>query len=240
MMATVRHNALKTPTAPRSAWEKAYEEIQGLILRMEIRPGEVVTETALSERLGISRTPIREAIRRLEQEGLIVTTNHRKRACLLTIHEMEEIFDLKVCIEGAVARWAAERAGDAERRKLREALDRMKRVAAARPADAAAEQPWLDRWLESDQRFHEILFDSADNKRARQVIRNCNMQWHRLRLGMLTLEGRVEKAVTEHEAIGRAILDGKPSDAQKAMERHLQNLKRELLKVMRLLHYPTV
>jgi GntR family transcriptional regulator, rspAB operon transcriptional repressor len=224
----------------RTAWEQAYETIQGLILGMEIQPGAAVTETALSQRLGLSRTPVREAFKRLEQEGLIVTTNHRKRVYILSIREMEELFDLKICLEGTVARWAAERADDNARRRLRDALVRMKRVAAACPAGAAKEQAWLENWLDSDQRFHDTLFDMAANKRARQVIRTCNMQWHRLRLGMLTLEGRIERSVAEHEAIALAILDGRPAIAQKAMETHLQNLKRELVKVMGLLHYPTV
>jgi DNA-binding GntR family transcriptional regulator len=224
----------------RDAWEQAYEAIQRLILRMEVKPGEAVTETALSRRLGLSRTPVREAFKKLEQEGLIVTTNHRKRVYLLTIQEMEEIFDLKICIEGAVARWAAERANDSQREKLEVAMGRMQRVAAGRPADAAQEQDWLEAWLQSDQQFHDALFEIAGNRRARQVIRNYNMQWHRLKLGMLTLEGRVERSVTEHEEVARAILSGKPAVAQKAMETHLQNLRRELVKVMRLLHYPVV
>jgi len=233
------HEATKT-AENRHACEQAYETIQGLILGMEIRPGAAVTETALSQRLGLSRTPVREAFKRLEQEGLIVTTNHRKRVYILTIREMEELFDLKICLEGAVARWAGQRADPDGRRRLREALQRMKRVAAVRPAETAQEQAWLEDWLDSDQRFHDTLFDLAGNKRARQVIRTCNMQWHRLRLGMLTLEGRIERSVAEHETIALAVLAGKPAVAQKAMETHLQNLQRELVKVMRLLHYPTM
>ncbi len=224
----------------RTAWEQAYETIQELILGMEIKPGEAVTETAISQRLGLSRTPVREAFKKLEQEGLIVTTNRRKRVYLLTIREMEELFDLKTCIEGAVARWAAESADKDCRRRLRDALTQMKRVAAAHPGDTLKEQVWLEDWLDSDQRFHEALFEMAGNRRARQVIRNCNMQWHRLKLGMLTLEGRVERSVTEHEQVAAAILSGKPAIAQKAMETHLQNLKKELVKVMRILHYPAV
>ena len=231
--------ALKTAPG-QDAWEQAYETIQGLILQMEVKPGETVTETALSARLGLSRTPVREAVKRLEQEGLIVTTNRRKRVYILTIREMEELFDLKICIEGAVARWAAERGDPDSRRRLREALALMKRIAGSRPADPAKEQVWLDVWLDSDRRFHEALFDMAANKRARQVIRNCNMQWHRLKLGMLTLEGRIERSAAEHEAIARAVLDGKPAAASRAMETHLRNLQKELVKVMRILHYPTV
>ena len=253
VMAPYPHNTTQASLPARNAWERACNEIQDLILRMEIKPGEAVTETALSKRLGISRTPIREAFKKLEQDGLLVTTGRRKHACILTICEAEEIFDLKICIEGAVAAWAAERAGDSQHKALGAVLDRMRQIAAARPAEASKEQAWLDEWLESDRQFHEIVFSAAGNSRARQVIRTCNMQWHRLKLGMLTLEGRIERSVVEHEAIAGAILAGRPTEARKAMETHLQNLKRELVKVMRLLgvpnaikcvgdplHYPTV
>jgi DNA-binding GntR family transcriptional regulator len=207
---------------------------------MEIKPGEAVTETALSKRLGISRTPIREAFKKLEQDGLLVTTGRRKHVCVLTVREVEEIFDLKICIEGAVAAWAAERADDSRRSQIKTVLDRMKQIAAARPAEASKEQAWLDEWLDGDRQFHEIIFGAAGNGRARQVIRTCNMQWHRLKLGMLTLEGRVERSVAEHEAVAEAILAGRPAEARRAMEMHLLNLKKELVKVMRLLNYPTV
>jgi DNA-binding GntR family transcriptional regulator len=229
---------METVTPNRNASQKACDEIRDLILRMEIKPGEAVTETALSKRLGISRTPIREAFKKLEQDGLLVTTGRRKHVCILTIREMEEIFDLKICIEGAVAAWAAERASDRHREEIAAVLRRMKRTAAARPAETSKEQAWLEEWLDSDRRFHEIVFDAAGNKRARQVVHNCNMQWHRLNVGMLTLEGRVERSVMEHETVAGAILAGRPAEARKTMESHLRNLKRELVKVMRLLHYP--
>jgi DNA-binding GntR family transcriptional regulator len=224
----------------RNAWEQAYESIRDLILHLEIQPGETVTETSLSQRLGTSRTPVREAVKRLEHEGLIVTTNRRKRAYVLTIQEIEEIFDLKVCLEGGVAAWAAERATDAQRVELAAVIEKMKQVAAARPSDAAREARWLQRWQQQDRRFHAVLFDMAGNGRARQIVRNCNMQWHRLRLGMLTMEGRIERSVGEHDAIAGAVVAGRPAAARKAMEQHLRNLRRELVKIMRLLHFPGV
>ncbi len=159
---------------------------------------------------------------------------------MLTIAEIEEIFDLKVCVEGGVAAWAAERATDAQRCKLAAVIERMKDVASARPSDPGREERWLEKWLEQDRRFHELLFDMAGNGRARQIVRNCNMQWHRLRLGMLTMEGRIERSVGEHDTIGRAVVAGRPAEARKAMEQHLRNLRRELVKIMRLLHFPGV
>ena len=66
---------------------------------MDIKPGELVTEISLSKRLKIGRTPIREALKKIEQEGLIFTLKHRKRVYVLTLKELEEIFDIKICLE---------------------------------------------------------------------------------------------------------------------------------------------
>lgn len=222
------------------AWEQAYEKIQDLILKMKIKPGQAVTETTLSDQLGISRTPVREALKKLEQEGLIITSKRRKRVYILTIKEIEEIFDLKICIEGAVARWAAERADARDLGKLERIVEAMKSIASRRPSDESKEDKWLNRWIEKDKQFHDLLFGMASNNRAQQIIRNYNKQWHRLKLGMLTMEGRVERSAIEHEKVGKAILNRRPHLAEKAMEQHLRNLKRELIKIMKLLHYPTV
>ena len=100
-MKTARKNGL--------AKRKAYETIKSLIMSARLGPGQAVTETALSEKLGFSRTPIREALGDLEREGLIVTKNRRKRVYMLTVNEVEDIFDLKIEIESAVARWATQR-----------------------------------------------------------------------------------------------------------------------------------
>jgi DNA-binding GntR family transcriptional regulator len=226
------------PARDKNAWEHAYERIRDLILHMEIKPGQAVTEVSLSGQLGLSRTPVREAIKRLEQEGLIVTSNRRKRVYVLTIQDVEEIFDLKMCLEGSVAAWAAERATDKQRRALRSIIAKMKRVAGRRPDSHAKEEQWLEQWLVEDRHFHALLFEMAGNKRVQQIVRNYNMQWHRLRLGMLTMEGRIEKSAGEHETVAEAIVNRQPVAARQAMEKHLRNLRRELVKIMTLLHYP--
>ncbi len=217
---------------------KAYETIKGLIMSANLRPGQAVTETALSGSLGFSRTPIREALLDLEQEGLIVTRNRRKRVYMLTVNEIEDIFDLKIEIESAVACWAAQRGSKNQFRQLHKISKDMKRLAAMRPSDERKENAWLDKWLIADRKLHELLFVMAGNKRALQIIQNFNSQWHQLKLGMLTLEGRVEKSAVEHERIVEAVCTGDSRNARKQMHNHLQNLKRELVKIMKIANYP--
>ena len=84
----------------------------------------------------------------------------------------------------------------------------MKRLARLRPSDERKEGAWLDKWLIADRKLHALLFLMASNKRAQQIIRNFNSQWHQMKLGMLTLEGRVEKSAVEHERIVQAVCAG--------------------------------
>jgi len=218
--------------------DAAYHAIQDLIMSMHIKPGEVVTETALSDKVGIGRTPVREALKVLEQEGLIVTKNRRKRVYILTVKEIEEIFDLKISIEGYLVKKAAEQGDKASFSKLSKCTKEMRKLASITPRNENEEQQKLDKWLEVDKELHTIIFNIANNKRAEQVIRNLNTQWHRLRVGIYTMEGRMEKAVEEHEKFVGAIVSGNGDEAEMQMRTHLDNLKRELVKILKLFHYP--
>lgn len=229
---------MKTVRKNGRAKLKAYEKIKDLILNARLGPGQAVTETALSESLGLSRTPVREALHDLQQEGLIVTKNRRKRVYMLTVSEIEEIFDLKIEVESAVARWAAQRGSEIQFGQLDKISREMKSLARLRPADERKEEVWLDEWLAADHKLHALLFAMARNKRAEQIIGNFNSQWHQLKLGMLTLEGRVERSAVEHEQIVQAICYRQPAKAQQQMRSHLQNLRRELVKIMKLANYP--
>lgn len=218
------------------SWEEAYRRLRNLIFNGTLRPGEIISENSLAKRLGMSRTPVREAIHRLEQEGLIVpVSNRKKQIFVLTIKDVEEIFDLKEIIESKVARWAAEHHKPEEAEKLRTITANMKKVVLD---NNAASQELNDTWLELDKEYHDTLFAMARNQRAKEIIRNLNQQWHRLRLGILAIEGRLEKSVKEHEEIAEAILRGDAAGAEEAMIEHLRNLRRMLLTLMQAFNFP--
>jgi DNA-binding GntR family transcriptional regulator len=218
--------------------EHAYEGIKELILTMAIKPGEAVTENRLAHRLGVSRTPVREALNRLEQEGLVVSSRHRKRAFVLTIAEIEEIFDLKIAIERSVARWACDRGTDEERRRFGHVARRMEKIAQARPREPEQVEQWNRSWLQVDTEYHAALFRLAGNRRAQQIIDTVNDHWHRLRLGILAIEDRVEKSVVEHATIAEAVLARDGARAESLMAEHLLNLKTMLVGIMKAFHYP--
>jgi DNA-binding GntR family transcriptional regulator len=206
---------------------------------MGIRPGQILSENSLARQLGISRTPVREALKALEREGLVVTDGRRKRAYVLTIEDVAEIFDLKSALEGKIARWAAERGSVAQRGALERITRRMESLAAHAPPEPKGRDTWHGKWLKLDEEFHDLLFHMAGNRRAEQVIRTQNSLWHRLRLGMIAIEGRIGRSTGEHVRIAAAICAGKGANAERLMEEHLGKLRDMLTSIMAAFHYPS-
>jgi len=229
---------MKEPDREERAWEAAYEQIKELILSMDFKPGDIVSENRMAQRLGISRTPVREALKKLEQEGLVIASNRRKRVYVLTVKEVQEIFDLKQVVEGSVARWAAERGSEEDMGKLQAIIEEMGEIAAGKPEEPSRQEEWKHAWLEADKRYHEQLLAMAGNRRAAQLIQSLNTYWHRLRLGIVAIEGRIEISQAEHRKITEAVVRRDPDAAEKATVSHLENLKNMLVNIMKVFHYP--
>ncbi len=209
----------------------AYETILENIIKGYLKPGEVVTELSLSQEFGISRTPVREALKRLEVEGLIETTGRMKRIYYLSLHDIEEIFDLKIAIESKIAKKAASSNNKNLKDQLSDLLIEMNQLKDSKFV-GTEEKERLDKWISLDIQFHKILFQLADNKRAKQLIERLNIQWHRIKFGIMAIEGRIEKAIQEHTIIGDTIIQNKPEEAAQHMELHLTRLKEFLIQLM--------
>lgn len=222
----------------KNSKENAYDQIQELILGMDIKPGETITEIALSNLLGIGRTPVREALKKLEQEGLVITTNRRKRVYVLTVKELEEIFDIKICLESNVAYEAAKKIKNPEINALKKILEEMKVASEIEVNNEADEQRRLKSWMAADRKLHHMLFTLAGNSKIEQIIRNLDLQWQRLRLGIYTLEGRIQRSYGEHADVVNAVIAKTPKEASKAMKLHLGDVKAELIKLFKMFHYP--
>lgn len=222
------------------AWQKAYDYIKEKILTMEIPQGAAISEVSLAGEIGISRTPVREAIKQLEQEGLIVTENRRKRVYILRIEEIREIFELKYAIEGEMCALAARRATASQIKELQQLLEEMECFKSSEDLDNISDEHHLIRaWLEMDRKFHTLLFEMAGNKKAETIINQLNFQWHRLRLGLLAMEGRLAKSVSEHIEIGAAIISNDTEKAKQIMDQHLEKLEKTIESIMRIFHYPS-
>lgn len=213
------------------AWDFAYQKIKEKILDVSIKPGQNISELILSKNLGISRTPVREALRKLEQEGLIVNVNGRKKVASISYNDITQIFDLKIAIEGSIAQNATMRKTVAQSKRLDAVVKRMQQFSDEYRTMQSGSGSALDEWLKIDWEFHSLLFEMSGNSRAYTIIENLNMQWHRWRMGLLAMEGRVEKSIVEHLNIARAVQAGKAEEARQLMVSHLEDLYRTIINI---------
>lgn len=146
------------------ASERAYSQIRALILSGALPSGAPLGEEALAERCGVSRTPVRDALRRLESE-LLVKRNEAQRSFVAdwSLDDVADAFELRAMLEGHAARRAAERMDDARLQRLRE----MNRAIAAA---VGVEPPVVTAFLERNRDFHAIILDAADSPRLTALL----------------------------------------------------------------------
>lgn len=186
-------------------------------------PGARLTETEIAERMQISRTPVREAIRQLEADGLV---SHMPRAGAvvrkLDYSEIMELYEMRVVLEGTAARLAARSASDVE----------IDELAAVNAEMAAAKDDPAESFV-LNQQFHRTLIDAARN---RFLLRSVNaVHTTLLILGPSTLRWpeRVEEAVTEHQAIVDALRARDGEAAEAGMRKHMEAAQRTRLRMLR-------
>ena len=217
----------------KNSVEAVYELLVQKILDMTLKPGEVVTEFSISEKFGIGRTPVREALKRMESEGLIQTRNRTKTIQMLQSKDLEEIFDIKILLESAVAGMAAIHGTAHQREQLRSVIRSMESFMRERSQGQSCEEDCLQQWLALDRSFHALVFEMAGNERIMKIIANLNLQWHRFKVGLMAIEDRLDKALGEHFSIGMAIIEQDPAGAESAMREHLSSLKKVLSSLMK-------
>ena len=198
-----------------------YEEIRGAIVDLRLEPGAPLREAAIATQLGVSKTPVREALGRLEQEGLVEATSFKGAVVTdYSERDLQEIYELRELLEGVAVRAAATEADDATLAALHEVIERSR---AARDAED------LVLLAELLGRFDQIIFEQVENARIRNLIET--LRAHLTRIGKLTEEipGRVEASVEEHAAIVEAIARGDADEAERAMRVHIASVRGDQL-----------
>ncbi len=201
---------------PPTLADQAYAVIQQAILDESYQPGDHLSVPAISKDLGISRSPVREAILRLEQEGLVQTIPRRGAVVVgVTFIELQRLYEVREVLEGLAARLAAERATDAQIAELqRKCVEHRKAIDAGDvPAHMAV-----------DLAFHELMFEAASNHYVAEMRRELQNQ---IRLGLTStaaVPGNPPKALEEHERILEAIVARDPAGAEDAARTHVQRI----------------
>ncbi|MCX7842718.1 MAG: GntR family transcriptional regulator [Clostridia bacterium] len=202
---------------------RVFNQLQNDILNGKYQPGESLIETKLSEELGVSRTPIREAIRQLELEGLVQSIPNKGAIVTgISTKDIEDIYTIRMMIEGLAARWAAEKITPAELEELKEAVDLEEFYTAKNDTE---------HLMKFDSRFHDIIFKASKSKPLMHTLSSFHHYIQRARNASLSSPERARKALEEHKAILKAIVDKEPEKAEALIIEHIRNaslnLKRE-------------
>jgi DNA-binding GntR family transcriptional regulator len=219
----------------------AYEYLRQKILSGEFSPGYPLMTEALSAAAGMSRTPVRDALRKLEADGL-VTIRPRQGASVkkMSVKEFREMCDLRLVLETHAAGLAAERRTESTLHEIEYALEAMRRLTNEIIA-APQDQPLLGKLMLEDVRFHVAIMAAADNELIKKEILRLHlinrvvwapMNSNQSEISKADKDGRRRAVLAKHDEIFTAIARSDPIAAKSSMESHLQELIDHYLRVL--------
>ncbi len=200
--------------------DKAYKVIRDAILSRRLAPGSRLSVPEIARQLDISRSPVREAIARIEYEGLAQSVSHRGAVVVqIDLDELIGIYDLREVLEGLAARLAARAADTA-------VLDELEQNWQAH--HDAVESGDVDRHMELDAAFHALIRDVGGNPRVAANLRQLQGQIRVAMTTTVTRRGGMRTALAEHRALIDAIRDGDPAAAENVARDHITRLRASL------------
>ena len=204
--------------------EVVCETLRDAIRKGKLKPGERLMESQLAEDLGVSRTPVREAIRKLELEGYVIMMPRRGTyVANLSIRDVNEVFEIRTALDSLASGLAAERITDEE-------LERLQRLLVA--IGGYIEENDMDKIVECDTEFHDLLYQASRNSRLVGIIFNLREQLTRFRSTSMAFPGRLKATLEEHRRIVEAIAQGDVAEARAAAEYHMEKSEQTLLESM--------
>lgn len=204
--------------------DAAYDQIRRRILDNVWPPGHRALEQEVALELGMSRTPVREALLQLQNEGLVeVIPRHGVRVLPVSPTDMREIYEILTALECMAAELLArKRPSDAELQPLVDATDAM---------DAALKADDLDAWAQADERFHAQLLELAGNRQLQATVLNYWDRAHRARMFSLRLRPAPVDSTREHMQLVDSLRAGDPDAAARVNRAHRERANRELLAI---------
>ena len=205
--------------------EVVCETLRDAVRRGILQPGERLMEIQLAEDLGVSRTPVREAIRKLEMEGYVIMMPRRGTYVAdLSIRDINEVFEIRTSLESLASGLAAERIDEDELEKLQRLLVEI---------GACIKSGDMESIVRTDTEFHDLLYQASRNTRLVGIISNLREQLTRFRTTSMSFPGRLKATLEEHRKIVEAIAQGDEKAARKAAEHHMEKSEQTLLASMK-------
>ncbi len=201
--------------------QKIYKILKEAIIKQDLPPGAKLRETQIANELGVSRTPVREAIRRLSIEGFVeITPNQNSIVKDLSLEDLIDILKIREYLEGLSVNLACNNITEKDVKKFESILENMK---------TQIEKHNLKRFSSLDDRFHTYILKISKNKRLIQMMEIINDQIRRFRFESLALPGRLEESFKEHVEIFNAIKERDGEKAEKLMRKHINNVLKNIM-----------
>ena len=204
---------------PRSLRDQVYDRLRAAILTGDLAPGTPIIEADIAATLGASRTPVREALRRLESEGMLEPRGHRGSVVReLHLDEVVCIFEIREALETLAARRASRRMSDRDYAELERLIERMSRF-----VDDPSEMERLDT------AFHDYILAHADGHRLKRMLGDLRSDIQPWRVIALSTSERRRATIEEHAAIVRAMRSQDEAEVARATLRHIDNTRVSVL-----------
>lgn len=203
-----------------------FNTLRQAILTGELKPGERLMEIHLANRLGVSRTPIREAIRKLELEGLVTMIPRRgAEVAQITEKSMSDVLEVRRAMDALCAELACDRISEEELAKLEVACENFEKATKTKDVKKIAQ---------ADVELHDIILQATGNQRLIQLINNLSEQMYRYRFEYIKDFSQHETLVEEHKMIYESLMSRDKERASEAAKVHIDNQKKTIIQQIRL------
>lgn len=203
-----------------------FNTLRQAILTGELKPGERLMEIHLANRLGVSRTPIREAIRKLELEGLVTMIPRRgAEVAQITEKSMNDVLEVRRAVDALCAELACDRITEEELVELKKACDVFEQAVKTKDVKQIAQ---------ADVALHDIIVQATGNNRLIQLVNTLSEQMYRYRFEYIKDSSQHQNLVEEHRVIYQAIVDKDKETASKAAKVHIDNQEKAIIHQIRL------
>ena len=201
-----------------------FNTLRQAILRGEMEPGERLMEIQLAQKLGVSRTPIREAIRKLELEGLVIMIPRKgAEVAHITEKDMRDVLEVRATLEELVVALACKNVTDEKLAELK---------AANKLFETAIVSKDVVNIVDADVHFHDIIYTMTDNARLIQIINNLREQMYRYRLEYVKDARTHSILISEHNDIIKQLKDRNVEQANKVIYQHINNQEKGIIRLL--------
>lgn len=201
--------------------QKVYRILKTEIVKRNLKPGTKLLEVKIAKQMGVSRTPVREAIRELVAEGFVkMIPNQGVIVSIASIEDTQEVLQIRSVLEGLAARLATKVINGEEIKELEKYIEQMEYYANKDNALA---------FSKIDVEFHELILNICGNNRLIQIRKNLSDQAHRYRIRSLSIPGRLKHSLKEHQEIVKALKRKDSEQAGRLSQKHIENVLKNIL-----------